>query len=208
MTSNSFISACRGAALFIALIFPQVAPAQVHAVPITDPPLLYELDGYSVLPPPGKSWFEMQRDKQQALFGKRIESPTHSFGATATSDVINEKFETREKFQEYVNKLRTAEFDPARFRVIEFDSKVDESHPAWCVRYRLKHTDRNAVLARNRTLTVEDFGITCLHPDRTNLIIDVGYSERGRIPELATELSATLRKEGEAFVRSLKLKLR
>ena len=148
----------------------------------------------------------MQRDRQQVLFGKRVDSPTHSFGATATSDLIIDKFETREQFQEYVNKLRTADFDATRFKVIEFESSVDATFPEWCVRYHLKHTDRNAVLARNRTLLVEDFGITCLHPDKKDLVVDVGYSERGRAAELKSELSAGMRKEGETFVRSLKFR--
>lgn len=191
---------------FAALLWAGATHAQVHALPIKDPNLLYEFEGYSVSPPPGKSWFEMQRDKQQALFGKKLDSPTHSFGATATSDVVTEKFESRDKFLEYVNRLRNAELDPARFKVIEFESSVDETQAAWCVRYRLKHTDRNAVLARNRTLLVEDFGVTCLHPDRRNLVIDVGYSERGRPAELGKELSGELRKEGESFMRSLRFK--
>jgi hypothetical protein len=180
------------------------AEAQLHAVPITDPNAIYALEGYSVLPPRGKSWFEMQRDRKQALFGKKLDSPTHSFAAMATSDRIGEKFETREQFQEYVNKLRTANLDAARFRVIEFDSAVDDTFAAWCVRYRLKHTDRNAVLSRNRTLLAEDLGVTCLHPEKRDLVVDVGYSERGRAAELNAELSAELRKEGETFMRSLK----
>jgi hypothetical protein len=85
---------------------------------------------------------------------------------------------------------------------------MDSTYPAWCVRYRLKHTDSNAVLSRNRTLLVEDFGVTCLHPDKQELIVDVGYSERGRAAEMASELSAGLRKEGESFMRSLKFKVR
>ena len=67
---------------------------------------------------------------------------------------------------------------------------------------------RNAVLARNRTLLAEDFGVTCLHPEKRDLVVDVGYSERGRTAELGTELSAALRKEGESFMRSLKFKVR
>src|SRR5437868_254881 len=100
LKSHRFQDLAGVASLVAALICSNTASAQLHAVPVTDPPLLYELDGFSVLPPAAKGWFEMQRDKQQALFGKKIESPTHSFGAAATSDVINDKFETREKFQE------------------------------------------------------------------------------------------------------------
>lgn len=193
-------------ALSIAALYSSGAGAQLHATPITNAGAVYDFDGYTVSPPPGKSWFEMQRDRQQALFGKKLDSPTHSFAATATSGAMPEKFETRDKFQEYVNKMRTVEFDPARFKVVEFESAIDESRPAWCVRYRLKHTDRNAVLARNRTLLVEDVGVTCLHPERNNLVIDVGYSERGRSAEIGKELSTQLRAEGESFMRSLKFK--
>jgi hypothetical protein len=190
------------ASLFAVLLTGETA-AQMHAVPITATTKAYAMEGYRVLPPPGKNWFEMQRNRELALFGKRLDSPTHSFGATATSGLIDDKFETREKFQDYVNKLRTAELDAKRFRVIEFESAVDDTFPAWCVRYRLKHTDRDAALARNRTLLAEDIGITCLHPDKKNLIVDVGYSERGRSAELGAELSAELRKEGERFMRGL-----
>ena len=184
------------------------ASAQLHAVPITDPAAGYELEDYAVSPPPGKNWFEMQRDKQQVLFGKKVDSPTHSFGAAATSDLIAETFETREQFKEYVDKLRTADFDPARFKVIEFESAVDTTYAAWCVRYRLKHTDRDAVLSRNRTLLVEDIGVSCLHPEKKNRVVDVGYSERGRAAELASEFSDVLRKEGETFMRSLIFRVR
>jgi hypothetical protein len=175
------------------------AIAQLHAVPITDPGPVYILDGYQVLPPPGKNWFELQRDRQQALFGKKIDSPTHSFVATATSGPINEKFQTREQFQDYVKKMRTVEPDAARYRAIEFEATMDETFGAWCIRYRFKRADRDAVLSRNRTLLLEDFGVTCLHPEKKDLLVDVGYSERGR----PAELSAELRKEGESFMRSL-----
>ena len=149
------------AMLSIALFAGEVG-AQLHAVPITDPGKVYLLDGYRVQPPPGKSWFEMQRDRQQVLFGKKIDSPTHSFVATATSGLVDEKFATREQFQEYVNKMRTAEVDAKRFKVIEFDSAVDNNYAAWCIRYRFKRADRDAVLSRNRTLLMEDFGVACL----------------------------------------------
>jgi hypothetical protein len=175
------------------------ATAQLHAVPVTDAAKVYELDGYRVQPPPGRNWFELRRDRQQALFGKKITSPTHSFVATATSGLVGEKFSTREQFLEYVNKLRTADVDAKRFRIIEVETQFDDSFAAWCVRYRLKRADRDAVLSRNRTLILEDFGVACLHPDNRELVVDVGYSERGR----AAELDAELRAEGERFMRGL-----
>jgi hypothetical protein len=190
-------------AMLSAAFLTSAAAAQPHAVPITDPGKVYVLKGYRVLPPPGKNWFELLRDSDQASFGKRIASPTHSFLAAAISGPIDEKFETREQFQDYVNRLRTADFDATRYRVIEFDSAVDNTFAAWCIRYRLKRTDRDAVLSRNRTLLEEHIGVTCLHPEKKDLIVDIGYSERGRAVELGNELSAELRKEGESFMRGM-----
>ena len=190
-------------ALLSAALLAGEAAAQMHAVPITETTKAYAMDGYRVLPPPGKNWFEMQRNRELALFGKRLDSPTHSFSAMVISEFINEKFETRDQLQNYVNKVRTTDIDSTRFKVIEFESAVDDTFTAWCIRYRIKHTDRDAVLSRNRTLLVEDFGVTCLHPEKKNLMVDIGYSERGRAAELSAELSAELRKEGERFMRSL-----
>jgi hypothetical protein len=174
------------------------AAAQLHASPITGP-AVYELEGYSVAAPQGKNWFEMRRDKQQALFGKRIESPTHSFAAAATSGVIAEKFERPEQFQEYVDKMRGGS-TALGYKVIDYNSELETSFPAWCVRYRLRSEDRDAPHAKGRVLLKEDYGVTCLHPALPGLIVDVGYSERGRPAEISAELQA----EGEAFLRSLK----
>lgn len=176
------------------------AGAQLQALPIIDSTAVYELEGYSVLPPQGKNWFELQRDKQQALFGKKVESHTHSFVATATSGQVAEKFEKAEQFQEYVDKMRVADIDPTRYKLIEFNSGFDPSFPAWCVKYHAKTEDRGAPYAMGRALLLEHFGVTCLHPTLPGLVIDVGYSERGR----PAEISAELRAEGEGFMRSLK----
>ena len=186
-------------ALAIACVAGEAA-AQLHAVPITDPGAVYELEGYSVSPPAGTNWFEMWRDPQQALFGKKIASRTHSLVATATSVAIKEKFEKFTQFQDYVDKVRIAAVDPARYKIIEYHSEFDGSFPAWCVRYRSRNEDRGAPHAQGKALVLEHIGVACLHPTLPGLLIDVGYSERGS----PAEISADLRAEGEGFMRSLK----
>jgi hypothetical protein len=188
------------AACLAALSLAGAVQAQMYATPITSATKAYELEGYSVLPPPGKNWFEMGRDKQQVLFGKRIESRTHSFAATAASGQIDEKFETREQFQEYVNRTRAADLGAERYKMLEFSSDFDPAFAAWCVRYRAKTEDRGAPYSMGRLLQAEHNGVTCLHPTIPALVVDVGYSERGR----SAEISAELRGEGENFMRSLK----
>ena len=189
---------------FLLAVLCGAAGAQLHAIPITDATAVYELEGYSVLPPQGNNWFELRRDKQRALFGKKIESRTHSFVATATSSLINEKFEKSGQFQEYIDRMRIADVDPARYKIVEYNSGFDSSFPAWCVKYRVKTADRGAPYAPGGALLLEHFGVTCLHPTLPGLVIDVGYSERGR----PAEISAEMRAEGEGFMRSLKFTTR
>lgn len=175
------------------------AGAQLRAMPIAAPDAVYNLEGYSVAPPPGNNWFELRRDKYNVYFGKRIESPTHSFIATAMSAQIAEKFEKPEKFRDHISKMLPVRGD-ARHTVIESRVETDETLGRFCVRHYIKEEDRGAPSARGTALRVETFGVSCLHPDDPGLTISVSYTERG----IPAETSAELRGEGEGFVRSLK----
>ena len=101
--------------------------SQVHSKPVTDSTVLYELEGYTVLPPPGKNWFEMRRDRRQALFGKKIESPTHSFAAAAVSATLGQKFENRTEFEAYVRNLKAQDVDSARYRLVEYVAEPENA---------------------------------------------------------------------------------
>lgn len=175
------------------------ACAQLRAVPITALDAVYDLEGYSVTAPPGKNWFELRRDKHNVYFGKRMESRTHSFIATAMSAPIAEKFETPGKFRDHISKMLPVRGD-ARHTVIESRVETDATLGRFCVRHYIKEEDRGAPYARGKALRVETFGVSCLHPDDPGLTISVSYTERG----IPAETSAELRGEGENFVRSLK----
>jgi len=192
----------RAAVLAAACAFAIEAVAQLYATPLNDATPPYELNGYSVEPPRGAGWFEMQRDRQHALFGKKLPAPTHAVVATATAAQLGEPFANQRELLDYVNRMRGAQGDAARYRMGEFTAEPDASFGAWCVRYYAKSEDRGAPNARGRALLLEHFGITCVHPVRQDLVIDVGYSERGR----PGGIDATLRNEGENFMRSLKFR--
>ncbi len=175
------------------------AQAQLRAAPVTAPGVAYELKGYSILPPPGKDWFELKRDLQSAFFGKKIASRTHAFIATAMSAPITEKFDTPEQFRDYIGRVLPLRGD-GRHRVIENRVEMDERLGRFCVKYQIRAEDRDAPYSQGKTLMAETFGVTCLHPDNANLNISVSYTERGD----PAETSAELRAEGESFVRSLR----
>lgn len=175
------------------------ASAQLYAKPVTSPEVAYEMDGYSVLPPPGTGWFELKRDRRNVYFGKKLASRTHSFITTALSAPITERFSTPEEFRDYVGKLLPQSGDK-RNTVIANRLEIDEARGSYCIRYYIKTEDRRAVYATGQALLTETFGVSCLHPGNRALTIDVSYTERGR----AGETSHELRAEGESFVRSLK----
>ena len=175
------------------------ACAQLRATPVTVSNIAYELEGYSVLPPQCKDWFELKRDPQTVFFGKKIASRTHAFIATAMSAPISGKFDTPQAFRDYISRVLPLRGD-GRHRVIENRVEMDSALGRFCVKYHTRTEDRGAPYAQGITLLAETFGVTCLHPENPRLNISVSYTERGN----PAETSAELRAEGERFVRSLK----
>jgi hypothetical protein len=186
------------AALVVAL--PTVALAQFYAVPVTDPAKQYQMDVFTLLPPKGRDWFEMKRDRRYVYFGKRLVSPTHSFIAVALSSPVSETFENAGAFRDYVITQLAENSGDQRNIVVLVATEIDASSGPFCVRYQLKTEDRGAAHAKGKTLLAETIGVSCLHPDQKAIAVDVSYTERG----LPAETGTLLRDEGEYFVRSLR----
>jgi hypothetical protein len=183
------------------LIMSGLADAQFKAEPITSPDATYELEGYSVHAPKGEDWFLIYQDKKSVSFGKKKISPTHAFTVTATSERTNKKIKTLAEIVAYVKKGNAASIDPQRETILKNDAVTDEEAPApLCAGYRLKTEDRG-VPGTSITLLKLSYGIVCVHPTAPNLLVDVGYSERGTKDELNSE---PLEDEGVDFVNSLK----
>lgn len=192
------INRIAGPILLAAALLAGDAGAQLHALPLNGTSTVYELERYSVLSPEGKDWFELKRDQQNAYFGKKIASRTHSFIATAIAARVAEKFANPEEFRDYVSRMLPLRGDE-RHSVMENQAEMDSSLGRFCVRYYTKAADRDALYAKGRTLFSETYGVRCLHPDNPGTSIDVSYTERGH----PAEFSAALRGEGENFLRSL-----
>jgi hypothetical protein len=176
------------------------ARAQLYAHPIITPDKPYQMDGYLIAPPRGNGWFEMKRDRHYVYFGKRLSSPTHSFIAVALSAPVAETFENVDAFREHVSRQLTETTGDQRNKVVLVAAETDSASGPFCIRYQTKTEDRGATNARGRALFAETFGVSCLHPSRKNIAIDISYTERG----LPTETGTLLRDEGENFVRSLR----
>jgi hypothetical protein len=176
------------------------ASAQLYAHPITNPDKPYQMDGYLITPPRGNGWFEMKRDRHYVYFGRRLSSPTHSFIAVALSAPVAGTFENVDAFREHVSRQLAETSGDQRNKIVLVNAETDPAAGPFCIRYQTKTEDRGVANARGRVLFAETFGVSCLHPVRKNIAIDVSYTERG----LQTETGTLLRDEGEDFVRSLR----
>jgi len=172
---------------------------QLRAVPVTVPGAVYELAGYSVAAPPGAGWFELSRDRNTVVFGKKLASRTHSFIATAISSPIAEKFSRPEDFRDFVSRF-PAEPEARRSRLIEHRVELEPDIGQFCVRLYTRAIDRGAINAEGRPLLLETLGVSCLHPVDPALAVNVTFSERGVLADASVELRA----EGESFVSSLR----
>ena len=153
----------------------------------------------TVHPPQGRDWYVFHNDREAVLFGKKLDSPTHAFAVSVITQLVERSFTSPEEFLQFIKQAHQAGIDPARQKVLENDGILDESVARYCVRYHVKAEDRGAPGAEHSPLSMVNYGITCLHPTIPQLLLDVGYSERGR----PGELDAELRAEGDSVVRSL-----
>lgn len=174
------------------------AYAQLQAQPVKEPGAAYNLDEYSVRAPAGPDWFELKREPHYVYFGKKIVSPTHAFIATAMSTMLDKTYTRPQEFLEYVSAMLEMQRD-RRYTVIEKRVDVDGGIGPLCVRYYTNVQDTGAIYAEGKPLATETVGVSCLHPQRPQLAIDVSYSERG----YPSQMSQELRAEGERFVQSL-----
>ena len=138
------------------------------------------------------------------LFRSRLGSPTHSFIAIALSAPVDEPFESAESFRGHVARQLAESPGDLRSRIEITAVALDTATGPFCVRYQTRAEDRGAANAPGQKLQVETVGLSCLHPDKKNLVVDLSYSERG----VPLETGAVLREEGEAFLRSLRFEAR
>ena len=91
---------------------------------------------------------------------------------------------------------KKAELSTGRARAISFESSLDRSLEADCVRYDAVSEDHGSPVAA--VLVLSEHGYACVHPELDAFIV-VSYSER--LPE--GEEFLPLEMEGEAFLKSL-----
>jgi hypothetical protein len=176
--------------------------------PVTDETERFTRFGYSVLPPSSGYWCSFTPTPRLLTFhalkldADATRRPTREFmahtflvmGGTYTIQEADlERFPTLEEFvQAWTEQTRGSftptrdemyvDFNPTRgFTYVSSSVSVDASMGADCVRYESEFEERgNENVPRSWVLSFRTTGVTCRHPDASNLLVDIVFSERMR----------------------------
>lgn len=196
--TTALLSIC-GSVLLAALVTGCVSasPLPPGAAPVKQPAQRFDDAGFSVVPPPGSGWYGM-RIGGMVTFGK-VFSPTHTFVASIAVFRIKNQYKTPEDFLHFVDQAKSKSTESSRFTVLASQFAVDAKLGPDCVQYHRRAEDHDSPDAHGKTLTLEVFGIACLHPDDPHRAVDIEYSERS----VSGNLTSSVYAEGEAFLSSL-----
>lgn len=156
---------------------------------------------FTIMPPQGENWYEIQRKEGLLAYGKKLEASTHTFIASVQVTRTDKNFASEIDFLSFVKNARATDTNPERFNMLLHDEKVDNSRSAFCTKFHQKAEDKVASKSSGNLSILEIKGFTCLHPKQP-LIVTIEYSERSSTPFN----NDALLKEGEGFINSLQLK--
>jgi len=182
--------------------------------PVQDQTVRIEAYGFSILPPPGPGWYRGTdvhlRGSDAIMFMKQGGSTTTH---TIVASVIRHKGFTPAPFEfaEYATNPEVfAAYDKAgaqqanppgsRMRFLEH-SVVPDAQFGYCTRGHAKFEDHGSSVAP-QVLIQEDWYYSCLHPNSSQVIIQIMFSERG----LPGESDPSLTNVREQFFKSLQFR--
>lgn len=156
---------------------------------------------FTIMPPQGDNWYELQRQAGLLVYGKKLGSSSHTFIASVHVTKTDIQFTNEADFVSFAKKARSNDTSPDRFNMIVHDEALDSSRSAFCTKFHHKAEDKLASRSSGQLSILESKGFTCLHPKQP-LIVTIQYSERSSSPFN----NDALLKEGDGFINSLHLK--
>jgi hypothetical protein len=169
-----------------------------------DPTQRVELNGVSVLPPAGQTWYAGPRDRHHVMFGRVPPEPPHTIVAMALVDriqfggpVLGAVLNAQDLKEVTERRWQSG----GRYTTIQSSVHLDTSRGVECVRVDVVTEERNHPQHPGVVLVQATHTLDCLHPQNTEYLVSVGYSERH--PQGQPPFSAeTVQAEGESFIRS------
>jgi hypothetical protein len=181
-----------------------VAGCAPTLVAVTNPTQRVEMDGVSVLPPAGQTWYVGPRDSRHILFIRRPPDSPHTIRAMALVDKIEiggavlGPIRHAQDLQEVTERRLQS---GGRFVTIESNVRPDTSRGAECVRVDAVQEERDNPRFPGVVLVLVSHALDCVHPRSPGYVVSVSYGERYPKGQQAFPVE-TLRSEGEPFIRN------
>jgi Sel1 repeat-containing protein len=166
--------------------------------PVLNPGTPWAFWGFVVNTPDAPDILSQSKSAGAANLGKKLPEPDHTVAFTVVSHKLEKEVSGADELLAILKESRGKKSDPSRFRIVEYKEEIFVLRDYWCTRYSMLNEDRGVRTFGSVPLVIE--GITCVHPDRRDFAVDVGYSERAA----GKEVSPELREIGEKFIRSLR----
>jgi hypothetical protein len=182
-----------------------VAGCTASLVAVKDPTQRVEIDGLSVLPPAGQTWYVASADARRVAFARRPPELPHTAVAIAFVEKIeiggyvHAPIRNAQDLKEVEERRLQSD---ERYTTIESSARVDTSRGADCVRIDAVQEVRDNPRFPGVVLVLVSRVLDCLHPQSPGYMVSVGYSERYPKGQRTLFSAETLQSEGEAFIRS------
>jgi hypothetical protein len=155
--------------------------------------------GFYITAPPGENWYETHQE--ESLFFLKVGKPTsYSLSTKATELVVDKKFSRQKDFMEYVKRMKESHDGTNRYSNSTSSFTWEDKRSPFCIRYQQDYEDRGIKnLNKNDYVQVKNIGLVCMHPESTEVGIDISYQEKS----ISNTRNPSYQNEGEQFLSSL-----
>ena len=155
--------------------------------PVTNPTQQLEFQGFSVLPPSGENWFIQNQGTDHVTFTKETtKGEYHTVMAWARSDdaeyanwagllVLAREGTLTEQ---HLERIQEQQWQDSRYKPLEVRVALDSSLGKECARFDFTVEDRGVPYAPDLVFVLIGQDFYCLHPDSSNLVVRIAYSQR------------------------------
>ncbi len=187
--------------LLLGLLLANAAIAQTQAPlvnPIANPGAPWPFVGFVVNAPELDDLFSQLRTGEAAAIGKQVLKPERTWAFVVLTLQPGKAFKSARELSEHMRTRRNTGLDAKRLTKLAHEEVPVEHRGQPCSRYTIRAIDRGA--NGDESVLMQFRGLTCVHPDKPDRLVDVAYSERGG----EGAMSEVLTKAGARFLESMR----
>jgi len=177
---------------------PASGPSTPLANPVTNRGAPWPFAGFVVSVPDLAGLYSTHFTAEVAAFGRIAVNPLRTWYFTVLTLRPGRPFASGRELAEYMRARRETGFDPKRLTKRSHQETAYEHAGRPCTRYAIDAVDRGERVEEAANLFMR--GMTCAHPEKPDLLVDLGYAERGAVDALTPALA----KPGDKFLESLR----